>query len=163
MHASLPFSAVQGIDPMGRTLTRFKGLLVLALLLIGGVLIQNQIAGPSLFDTSTESVQPVAFVPTTFPSGAVNGVLRFDIGEGAYDAFARGEAGYVVPSLIELSAGDMVEIVNSDSGAHMIFYAFVPPGSTSTMTFDEPGIFTYSSGCAVNPAMNSFTTVIVTA
>jgi hypothetical protein len=107
--------------------------------------------------------EAAAFVPAVFPDRSSDGVLRVEITPGAYDAFARGEAGYLVPPVMQLQAGDAIEVVNHDSGGHMIFYAYVPPGSTARMQFDEPGVFTYSSGCAVNPKMNSFTSVVVSA
>ena len=46
----------------------------------------------------------------------------------------------------------------------MIFYTLVMPGKTEAMTFDEPGIEAYSSGCAAHGGMlNAFTSVIVSA
>ena len=163
MNASLTGSADQSIGRSRPAFSRLRRLPAIVLLLAAGVLMQGQATTPATISPVSEPVAQTAFVPATLPSKAIDGILHFEIGQGAFDAFARSEPGFVVPDLIQLQVGDTVEIVNHDSGAHMIFYAFVPPETTSTMRFDEPGIFTYSSGCAVNPAMNSFTTVIVSA
>jgi hypothetical protein len=146
-----------------RSLPGLVSRLILVALLVAGSAFIGTLVVDRLPADESEPV-PVAvgaFEPITFPKEAVDGVLLVEIPLGAYDAFAHDRAGYIVPPAIRLQAGDRIEIVNHDTGPHMIFYAFVPPGSTSTLRFDTPGIFTYSSGCAVNPAMNSFTSVIV--
>jgi plastocyanin len=134
--------------------------MLLAGLLAGGVLAGNLVAEPAATPVEAEAV---AFEAPIVPETSTDGVLRFVLPEGAYDAFARDEAGFVMPSVLRMEAGDRIEIVNEDSGSHMVFYSFVPAGTTVTLPFDEPGTFTYSSGCAVNPRMNSFTTLIVEA
>lgn len=137
-------------------------LLLLGLLIFGGALAVSQLGdrdGATPVDQASVSADD--FEPVMFPSRATNGVLLIEIPVGAYDAFVNDRAGYIVPPAIHLTAGDRIEVINYDTGPHMIFYAFVPAGATSTLRFDEPGLFVYSSGCAVNPAMNSFTTVIV--
>lgn len=110
-----------------------------------------------------EIVKTSAWKLVVFADTATDGVLAMELPAGAYDAFARDQAGYVIPPVIRLAAGDRIEITNNDSGTHMVFYSVVTAGTTATMQFDTPGTYVYSSGCAVNPRMNSFTTVIVSA
>jgi plastocyanin len=141
-----------------------RGLLVV-LLLAAGLLISTFASGIEYLPAVEEETAGVAaeFEPAVFPDESTDGVLLVDIPEGSFDAFASEHRGYVVPPLIRLKAGDKIQINNHDTGAHMIFYSFVPPGSSAAMPFDSPGTYVYSSGCAVDPRMNSFTTIIVTA
>jgi len=137
-----------------------RSIFLLALLLalaVGGALLAQTSPAPSV------TAVPVAPWTGTvnFDDHATNGVLEFAIPLGSYDAFERGEMGYIVPSLIELQAGDEVIVRNTDNRPHMIFYNFIPPETTVRLRYDEAGIFTFSSGCAANPQANSFTTMVV--
>jgi plastocyanin len=141
-----------------------RGLLV-AFVLAAGLLISTFATGIEGLPAVEEETAGVAaeFEPAIFPDESTDGVLLVDIPSGSFDAFASEHRGYVVPPLIRLKAGDRIQINNHDTGTHMIFYSFVPPGSSASMPFDTPGTYVYSSGCAVDPRMNSFTTIIVTA
>jgi plastocyanin len=103
---------------------------------------------------ATEAVV-VAAVPT-------NGVISFTIPRGATDVQQAGGRAYVIPAAMRLEAGDRVVVHNDDLYPHLIFTKLVMPGTTETMTFNEPGIHPFSSGCAVHGGMlNAFTSVIV--
>jgi hypothetical protein len=141
-----------------------RGLLI-ALLLAAGLLIGSFAGGIDRLPTAEQELAGVAadFEPAVFPDEATGGVLLVEIPAGSFDAFASEHRGYVVPPVIRLEAGDSIQINNHDTGAHMIFYTVVPPGATVSLPFDAPGTYVYSSGCAVDPRMNSFTSIIVTA
>jgi FtsP/CotA-like multicopper oxidase with cupredoxin domain len=161
MHAlSLPAGAAFGRVRAAAA----RGLLV-ALMLVAGVLISSLATPIDRLPPGGQEIAVVAadFEPAVFPDASTDGVLLVDIPAGSFDAFASDFHGYVVPPVIRLRAGDTIQINNHDTGTHMIFYEVVPPGSSLSMAFDTPGNYVYSSGCAGDPRMNSFTTIIVTA
>lgn len=123
-------------------------ILLLAIVLgSGAILIWAPTETASNLETASETENSFAYV--------------LDIQPGAYEQFVIGEYGYVIPPVLTLQVGDRVEIINNDSFPHMAFYQFVLPGRTATITYEETGNYVYSSGCAANPSMNSFTTVLV--
>ncbi len=142
---------------------------ILILLILGGTLfmtrstVRDELPLPVMTSHDAPSGWTSDFVPAEFPSESADGVLLVEVMPGAYDAFANNQRGYIVPSVVRLKAGDRIVIDNKDSGAHMIFFTFVPPDSRVSMIFPEPGTFAYSTGCAANPEMDSFTTIIVSA
>jgi hypothetical protein len=100
--------------------------------------------------------------PVVVASRPADGVIAFTIPRGATDVQQAGGHAYVMPVAMHLEVGDRVVVHNDDRYPHMIFYKLVMPGTTETMTFNEAGIFPYSSGCAAHGGMlNAFTSVIV--
>lgn len=154
--------AAISIDPGRQVNSSRPGRHVLVLVL----LLALAVGGAMVARTRPASIPTPETVPAwtrtiTFDDHPTDGVLDFTIPQGSYDAFERGEMGYIVPSRIEMSVGDRVVVRNTDNRPHMIFYNFIPPESTVTIPFETAGIFTFSSGCAANPQANSFTTVVV--
>lgn len=72
-------------------------------------------------------------------AGAVH---RYSIPEGTK---ARMDVGYpvpdVMPEIIDLVAGDTVEVENLDVATHTFGPLTVRPGETTRLTFDEPGYY----------------------
>jgi hypothetical protein len=126
-------------------------LIVMSLLVVVG-------AERSLTGTSTQS----PYESVVVPDQATDGKIAFTIPLGAAEAQLEGATPYVMPAAIRLEAGDAVVVTNDDVYPHIILSSLAMPGATTTITFDEPGIQAFSSGCTANGGtINSFTSVIV--
>ena len=133
------------------------GLALIAVLLIGVVASTTRMSpAPTL--QALPAVTEAMVVPTV----PTNGVISFTIPLGATEVQQQGGQAYIMPAAMRLKVGDRVVVRNDDIYPHLIFYSLVLPGATETMSFDEPGIHPYSSGCAAHGGMlNAFTSVIV--
>jgi plastocyanin len=133
-----------------------------ALLILCAALAIEAAAWTARPGTAPPLAVPAAVEPVIVPAVPTDGVIAFTIPRGATDVQQAGGRAYIMPAAMRLYVGDRVIVRNDDLYPHMIFTMLVMPGTTETMTFDEPGIHPYSSGCAAHGGMlNAFTSVIV--
>jgi hypothetical protein len=138
-------------------------MLLLLALLAGGTLAAGEVlprtdeAAPVTIDGLTMTADGVVV-----PSEPVEGLLTITIPPGTADLQAEGKPGYLMPSVIRLTVGDTITIVNNDTDPHIMLYGFLPPGGTDTRTFTTPGSEVYSSGCSPSAGeFNDFTTILI--
>lgn len=132
------------------------GMLILAIALLSGPAeLFSAIAQPETREGST-------LVPAVVADHPTNGKIEFTIPQGAAELQFSGGTPYIMPPVIRFRVSDTVVVRNNDVYPHMILNALAPADTTTTIAFDEPGTFAFSSGCTANGGtMNSFTTVIV--
>ena len=74
---------------------------------------------------------------------------RFVIAAGTRAALAAGQQPpSTIPSSLEVTVGDTLEVVNEDSEAHTYAFMVLRPGETARHVFRQPGEF--SGECTVN-------------
>ena len=74
----------------------------------------------------------------------------FTIPEGAGEAYDRGEPLEILPAELDVSVGDVIEIVNHDDRGHLVGPFFVGAGETLRQRFASPGEFV--GVCTVHPS-----------
>ena len=138
-------------------LGRGRGLVVAALVLLSLVVV---LAGAER--TVIEDALAPAAGQVLVSDHATDGRIAFTTPLGAAEAQLDGAEPYVMPAAIRLQVGDDVVVTNDDIYPHIILSSLAMPGATTTMAFDEPGVYAFSSGCTANGGtINSFTSVIV--
>lgn len=88
---------------------------------------------------------------TTDAIGAVQGErLAYEIPDGAGAAFDAGRPLEILPQRLDVSVGDVIEIVNLDDRGHLVGPFFVGAGETLRQRFASPGEFI--GECTVHPS-----------
>ncbi|MEQ8716493.1 MAG: hypothetical protein RIE08_02685 [Acidimicrobiales bacterium] len=83
--------------------------------------------------------------------------LSYVIPEGAGEAFDRGEPLEILPAELDMSVGDVIEIVNEDDRGHLIGPFFVGAGEVLRQRFRSAGEFI--GICTVHPSGEIVVTV----
>lgn len=75
---------------------------------------------------------------------------EFVIPAGAGEAYDRGEPLEILPAELQVSVGEVIEIVNEDERGHLVGPFFVGAGETLRQRFASPG--RYTGECTVHPS-----------
>ena len=87
--------------------------------------------------------------------------IEFTIEPGALARHMRGETTELIPSEIDLVAGQSIVIHNQDQALHYFLSTPVWPGQTLTKTFDEPGTYRYSGAFTCSIGVTTALTITV--
>ena len=115
---------------------RRSGLLLLAVLVLGGVLTgcgSGEDAGVQLDEAGTGSAD-----------------YSFTIPIGAGEALDRGEPLEILPAEMEVRVGEVIEITNEDDRGHLVGPFYVGAGEALRQRFASPGRFI--GVCTVHPS-----------
>jgi plastocyanin len=75
--------------------------------------------------------------------------VRYVIPEGTGAANDAGQPVEIMPARLEVSVGQVIEIVNEDDRGHLVGPFFVGAGETLRQRFSSPG--TFIGACTINP------------
>lgn len=89
--------------------------------------------------------------------------VEFTIESGALARQLRGQTIELIPTEIELVAGQSIVIHNEDQALHYFLDSPIWPGETLTKQFDEPGTFRYSGAFTCSIGSGTSLTVLVRA
>ena len=82
----------------------------------------------------------------------------FTIPVGAGEAIDRGEPLDILPGELQVSMGEVLELVNLDDRGHLVGPFFVGAGETLRQRFSTPG--DYEGICSVHPSGEFILTVV---
>jgi len=91
----------------------------------------------------------IGLVVVAWLAGLGAETVTFEVPRGTAARLAAGEAVVVLPSQLELSVGDTLEIHNHDDEAHEVGPYVVAAGQTLRQTFLSPG--TVQGICTLHP------------
>ncbi len=72
------------------------------------------------------------------------------IPEGAGEAIDRGEPLDILPQALDVSVGELFELINEDDRGHLVGPFYVGAGETLRQRFSAPG--TFIGACSVHPS-----------